>query len=293
MTTGLRPDKRHHARPRLHAAAHLAQDLPPLMVAARHLADTVQLGDHGRRRAGQGDAFWQFRPAGPGDPAHRIDWRRSARSDQAYIRDREWQAAQTVMIWIDPAPSMGFGSSPGRHTKADRARVIGLAAALLFLRAGERVGFLGADRRPMLGEGVLPARLSDLETPSVQPTGFPRRARALILTDGLADPKLYQTALAEAAQARVKGAFVQVLDPEEERFPFAGRNLFLDMQDKTRFETQEAADLRAPYLERLAKRKDMLSRACRKAGWTYHCHDTITPPTGVLLWLYHALEARR
>ncbi len=277
----------------LHRAADLAKGLPPLLLAARHLADTVQLGDHGRRRAGQGDAFWQFRPAQPGDPAHRIDWRRSARSDQAFIRDREWQAAQTVTIWIDPAASMGYGSRPNGPTKQDRARLIALAAALLFLRAGERVGFQGAGRAPMRGEAALAGRLADLERQPARSDGFARGARALILTDGLADPALFEAALSRAAANRVRGAFLQVLDPAEERFPFAGRTLFHDMADETRFETQDAATLRAPYLERLADRKGALQQACRKAGWAYHCHDTITPPAGGLLWLYHALAAQQ
>lgn len=276
----------------LKEAAALTQSLPPLLAEARHLADTVQLGDHGRRRAGQGDNFWQFRPAQPGDPAHRIDWRRSARSDQSYIRDREWQAAQTVMIWSDPSPSMDFHSEDKLPRKQDRAHLLALACALLFLRAGERVGFLGEARPPMLGEAALPARLDGLTSAPNQIAGFPRRARGVILTDGLSEPKAMLDALDQAAQAKVKGAFLQVLDPAEERFPYAGRSLFYDMQDQIRFETQEAADLRAAYQERLAARKLMLRTACQQAGWTYHCHDTLAAPTGALLWLYRALERR-
>ncbi len=277
----------------LRQATGLARGLPPLMAAARHLADTVQLGDHGRRQAGQGDNFWQFRMAQPGDPAHRIDWRRSARSDHAFIRDREWQAAQTVMIWCDPAVSMSFRSDKNLPHKKDRAHLLALAAALLFLRAGERVGFLGELRPPMLGEAALPKRLDGMGQAPDQPKAFPRRARALILTDGLVAPEMYLAVLKQATRSRVKGAFLQVLDPAEERFPYSGRSLFHDMENQTRFETPEAADLRGQYLERLAARKAVLRTACKDAGWAYHCHDTLSPPTGALLWLYRALEGRR
>ncbi|UWP99138.1 DUF58 domain-containing protein [Aliiroseovarius crassostreae] len=274
----------------LRAAAQLTEGLPSLLLAARHLADTVQLGDHGRRRAGQGDAFWQFRTAQPGDPAHRVDWRRSARSDQAFIRDREWQAAQTVMIWVDPAASMGFRSERNLPSKGARAQLISLAAALLFLRAGERVGFVGEARPPMLGEGRLPSRLDGLTMAPAMPDHFPRRARALILTDGLSDPETYLGALEQAAQARVKGAFLQVLDPAEEHFPYTGRTLFMDMMDSPRYETQEAADLRDAYQARLKARKTLLSGACAQAGWVYHGHITHDAPAAVLMWLYRALE---
>ena len=62
-------------------AEELAAPLPPLLAAAEHLAMTVLLGEHGRRRSGIGDEFWQYRPVRPGDEARMIDWRRSARSD--------------------------------------------------------------------------------------------------------------------------------------------------------------------------------------------------------------------
>jgi uncharacterized protein (DUF58 family) len=80
--------------PALRARAEaLGQSLPPLLAEAELLAATVVLGDHGRRRAGMGDEFWQYRPAHAGDSARMIDWRRSARSDSHFVREREWQAA--------------------------------------------------------------------------------------------------------------------------------------------------------------------------------------------------------
>src|SRR5690606_24154562 len=72
-------------------AEALAAPLPVLLAEAEHLASTVLLGDHGRRRAGQGDTFWQYRPAMPGDEMRNIDWRRSGRADAAFIQDKEWQ----------------------------------------------------------------------------------------------------------------------------------------------------------------------------------------------------------
>jgi hypothetical protein len=92
--------------PDLRARAEaLGQTLPPLLAEAEMLASTVMLGEHGRRRAGLGDEFWQYRPAHQGDSARMIDWRRSARSDTHFVQEREWQAAQSVTIWIDPAKS--------------------------------------------------------------------------------------------------------------------------------------------------------------------------------------------
>src|SRR2546426_695698 len=77
---------------------------------ARRVAATVIHGLHGRRRAGTGENFWQFRRFVSGEPANRVDWRRSARDDHLYVREREWEAAHTVWIWPDRSPSMVFAS---------------------------------------------------------------------------------------------------------------------------------------------------------------------------------------
>src|SRR5919198_4393785 len=84
-----------------HHGEQLAATLPPLLVAAERVASTVAQGVHGRRRVGQGDSFWQFRQYEPGDSAARIDWRESAKSQRLYVRETEWEAAQSVWLWRD------------------------------------------------------------------------------------------------------------------------------------------------------------------------------------------------
>ena len=121
----------------------MAQRLPGLVAAAREVASSVLHGVHGRRRAGEGENFWQFRPFVAGEAAGRIDWRRSAKDERLYVREREWEAAHTVFIWIDRSASMWFASSLALQPKIDRALVLGLAAADLLVRGGERPGLLG------------------------------------------------------------------------------------------------------------------------------------------------------
>ena len=145
-------------RPRAEA---LGQSLPALLASAEHLASTVMPGEHGRRRAGMGDEFWQYRPAHAGDPVRLIDWRRSARSDAHFVREREWQAAQSVSLWVDPSKSMGFSGDKSRAPKADRARLLALALAILLLRGGERVGLAGDAAPPRSGRAQL-LRLCDV-----------------------------------------------------------------------------------------------------------------------------------
>lgn len=286
-------------------AEGLAAALPPLLADAEHLAQTVLLGAHGRRRAGQGDEFWQYRPLTLGDEARMIDWRRSAKSDQHFVREKEWQAAQSVMLWADEAQSMRYSGHPGkRATKAERARLLSLAVAVLLVRAGERVGLARIEAPPRSGPLQL-LRIADALGRAVeaevagQPApdyGAPRadslppQSRAVFFSDFLGDISGTEAALTAAADRGVRGAMLMVLDPVEEEFPFDGRTIFESMGGSLAHETRKAGDLRARYLERLAARKDRLEALARETGWLFGTHHTDSPAQGALLWLYAALE---
>jgi uncharacterized protein (DUF58 family) len=288
------------AAPDLRARAEtLGQTLPPLLAEAEMLAATVMLGEHGRRRAGLGDEFWQYRPAHQGDSARMIDWRRSARSDAHFVREREWQAAQSVTLWVDPSKSMSFTGDRGRAPKSDRARLLALALAVLLLRGGERVGLAGmasprAGRTQMLR---LAARLSGDETGEEYGApvtdGMVNHGRAVFLSDFLGDLAAVEAGLGRASDRGVKGVLIQVLDPAEEEFPFDGRTIFESMGGTLRHETQKAGDLRARYLTRLAERKDRLATLARAVGWHFTTHHTGQPAQSALLWAYGALEGGR
>ena len=279
-------------------AESLAGALPPLLVEAEHLAASVLPGAHGRRRAGQGDEFWQYRAATGSDPASRIDWRRSARSDMHFVRETEWQAAQAITLWVDLSRAMAFSGDKRRADKGSRARLLALALAVLALRAGERVGLLrdGAPLPPRSGKAQLmpltQALAVDSDGRDYGAPGLallPAHSRAVFLSDFLGDPAPVEAALTAAADRGVRGALVQVLDPVEEGFPFQGRSIFESMGGAMRHETMRASDLRARYQDRLAQRKDRLAALARLTGWQFTCHHTDTPPAAALMWLWHAL----
>src|SRR5438445_9924871 len=102
----------------------LAASLPRLVLEARRIAANVIHGLHGRRRAGAGENFWQYRRFVSGEPAARVDWRRSARDDHLYVREQEWEAAHTVWVWPDRSPSMVFASPHVLANKLDREHVV-------------------------------------------------------------------------------------------------------------------------------------------------------------------------
>lgn len=286
-------------------AEALGGTLPPLLAEARELVATAMPGEHGRRRTGRGDEFWQYRAAHAGDPARAIDWRRSARSDALFVREHEWQAAQSVTLWVDPGRSMSYAGARDRPTKLDRARLLALALGLLLLRGGERVGLAGGER-PRGGQAqaarlaaALDESTSDAEAGSGEHGmpeaigAIPAHGWAVMLSDFLGPEAALREAMLRAADAGCRGALLQVLDPVEEAFPFAGRIVFESMGRSLRHETREARGLRARYLGALEDRRARLAETCRAIGWSFSTHHTGTPAQVALLWLYQALGTLR
>ncbi len=282
----------------------VAASLPSLLADAEHLANVVLLGDHGRKRHGTGDEFWQYRPAEAGDSFRAIDWRRSARADAHFVRQTEWQAAQTVMLSVDDAASMTFtGRASGRDarpSKLRRAQTLAMAAAILAIRGGERVGLAHLAEPPKGGQAQLmslAAALMDHEDRpdygAPKPKVMPEGCQAVFFSDFLGPVDAIETVLAQAADRSVKGALVQVLDPDEEAFPFDGRTVFESMSGAVRFETLKARSLREAYLGRLAERKTRLAELAKRTGWRYSVHHTDRTAEPVLLWIYQTLERRR
>ena len=281
-------------------AEALAAPLPPLLADAERLAASVLPGAHGRRRAGTGDSFWQFRPAVPGDASRAIDWRRSARSDAAFVRETEWQATQSVSLWVDGSRSMGFASAQGLPAKGARARLLAMALAILLIRGGERVGLTTADAPPRAGRAQL-GRIAAALTDAVDEGDYgapgegvlPMGSRALFASDFLGDPEPVEAALARAADRGVRGVLLQVLDPAEVAFPYRGRTIFESMGGRLRHETLHAGELRERYRGRLAERRDRLDALARRTGWIKLDHATDAPPSPILLTLFAAIEGGR
>ncbi len=282
---------------RLRAEAE-ASALPPLLVQAEHLASSMLVGDHGRRRSGVGDEFWQYRPVQAGDSRRMIDHRRSAKGDQQFVREKEWQIAQTVHFWADQGASMRFASQESVPPKIERARLLALAAAVLMVQAGEKVGLTGGSLPPRRG-GMQILRMAEAWGKPDEADYAPPEHRALIpharavfVSDFLGPMDELETALSKAADRGVSGVVLQVLDPSEEAFPFAGRTRFESVTRGLSFETLKASHLRDRYIERLQERRDKLAHLCRLAGWYFGVHHTDQSAQAGLMWLYHALERK-
>ncbi len=247
-------------------AGSLAARLPSLVIAARQLAQSVMYGVHGRRRAGPGENFWQFRPFISGEPAMAIDWRRSAREDRSYVREREWEAAHTVWLWIDRSASMRFASPMAQASKIERAVVLGLAAADLLVRGGERVGLLGLTR-PLATRGVIERFAEAIAVdvglnaaPAALPDAPPLKAhsKAILIVDFLSEDEEIRRRIAALAAQGAECHLVMIADPIEEAFPYQGHTEFVGADGGLR--------LRAPRRARPERRIPDAAAASSRRG---------------------------
>jgi uncharacterized protein (DUF58 family) len=287
-------------------AEALGGTLPPLLVAAERVAATVAQGVHGRRRTGRGDSFWQYRPFAEGDAAQRIDWRQSARSDRLFVRETEWEAAQTVYLWVADGVGMRWHSA-ATPAKRDRAVLLTMALASLLVRAGEHVRLLGGAPHPASGRQALPAIAALLEEASRDPNRpaeqalpprlrMARHAHIVLMGDFLEPLADIRSSIGYFAGIPVTGHILQVIDPAEAELPFRGRIRFEGPAKAQRgagsILVPRVEDIRAAYHQRLADQVAGIAAIAAASGWRASLHRTDHPPGAALLSLYAALANR-
>jgi uncharacterized protein (DUF58 family) len=277
----------------LHAEAEaLAAKLPPLLVAAERLASVTSLGVHGRRKAGIGETFWQFRRYREGDPTGAIDWRQSAKSQHLFVREREWEAAEVIWFWRDNSPGMHFASDRRFETKGDRASLLVLALASLLARGGERIALLGGHHGPASGRAALKRMARELIASKPDEGALPpdvpmgRSAQLVWASDFLAPLADIEAALRRCASAGISGHFLHVIDPAEQDFPYSGRTRFEWQRGRNSEVFGRAESVRDAYCRRFAAQGEAVAALARRLGWTYLVHRTDHRPEIALIALY-------
>ena len=292
-------DARAPGRRETDAALSLANRMPRLVLEARRVAASLAHGLHGRRRAGPGESFWQFRPFVAGEAAQRVDWRRSARDDRLYVREREWETAHTIWFWIDRSPSMGFASDLAQAPKIERALVLGLALADAFTEGGERVGLLGlmpprASRQ--IVEKVAETLVSDKGSldDDLPPRAPVATLDEVVLISDFLSPIDELAAIVDGISGRgARGHLVMIVDPVEETFPFQGQAVLHDLEAGLRLRIGDAGAWGQAYRERIARHHAELEEIARRRGWTLTLHRTDRPASTAALRLMTLVAASR
>lgn len=272
----------------------LAASLPRLVLEARRISASFIHGLHGRRRAGAGENFWQYRRFVSGEPAQRVDWRRSARDDHLYVREQEWEAAHTIWIWPDRSPSMAFASRGARDSKLERALIVAFALAELLVAGGERVG-IPALMSPTASRNVIDkiaqAMLHDTaERPSLPPSFIPSAlAEIVVLSDFWSPISEIRNVLAGLSAAGAHGAMVQIVDPAEESFPYSGRVEFVEPEGLGAITAGRAEAWASDYVARVALHRAQIRDETNGLDWLFSTHTTNRSAAELLLFLHSGL----
>jgi uncharacterized protein (DUF58 family) len=276
------------ARGRLRASL-----IPDLLIEARRIVNTVIAGWHGRRKRGIGENFWQFRPYVEGEAFSRIDWRRSARDDHTYVRDREWEAAHTVWLWSDSSPSMLYKSGTATVSKESRALVLALAMAELLSRSGERIAWPGLTDPFTARNGAerLASHLAHArELPARPDLSGIRRFSDIVIAGDFLDP-VGETMewLDVLARHGVRAHLIEVADPAEETFPYSGRTEFRDPETGEKLTAGRAEHLAEEYRRIYLARRAELAGWCKRLGWSFTLNHTDRLASEALVKVHLAL----
>lgn len=268
---------------------------PPLLLAAERIASTVAQGVHGRRRVGQGDTFWQFRRYMTGDPASAVDWRQSAKSRHLFVRETEWEGAQSTWLWRDTSPSMQYSSNGNLMTKSFCADMLLLGLALLLMRAGERFALLGSEQRARSDRLAFERIANDMtrtekvaeNLPPNRP--LPRNGQVILIGDFLSPPNEIAARIAALAAHGVTGLILHIVDPAERNLPFRGRVRFEGFENEGAMVLGQVQSARNAYQSNFLLHCEALHNVARRTGWVCQQHITDNSPASALLNLYTAL----
>jgi uncharacterized protein (DUF58 family) len=269
----------------------LAASLPRLVLEARRIAANVIHGLHGRRRAGAGESFWQYRRFVSGEPSQSVDWRRSARDDHLYVREQEWEAAHTVWLWPDRSPSMAFASKQARDSKLERALIVTFALAELLVAGGERVGIPGlmnpTSSRSVIDKMAQAMLHDDADRLSLPPSFVPSALSEIVVLSDFWSPILeIRSMLTGLSASGAHGTLVQVVDPAEEEFPYSGRIEFVEPEGFGVITAGRAERWADDYVARVALHRDQIRDETNKLDWLFSTHTTSRSAAELLLFLH-------
>ena len=277
-----------------HDAEDLAARFPALLAEAKNLSASLAHGLHGRRKSGPGETFWQFRRARREDPYSAIDWRRSAQSDALFVRETEWEAAQTVWLWRDGRAGFDWASDKALPLKRDRASVLLTAMAIALINGGERVGIVGQMQRPLHGRGGIERAGHMLIMRSTPPENLRTQAltgrpKAIVVSDFYEGAEVWRERLAHFKAAGMSGVLVQIYDPAEEDFPYTGRTEFNHPGGGAPVLFGRAQTIATTYQARFEHHTKNMAQLARALGWTFVRHRTDRGAAPALLSLYQSI----
>ena len=263
------------------AAEESVSTLPALIMKAEKIASNTLHGSHGQRKAGSGEKFWQFREYQETDRPQDIDWRQSAKTDQVFIKQKEWQTPQKTYFWCAGGASMNFTSNTDHPTKMEAAQILCLALALLLYRSEEHIGFFGnaktghSERKiEVIAHALLARANHNIDLPNTQNFILPSRASFIGCGDFLSPLNDIKDTMSQIASVAQNGILIQVLDPAELNLNFEGRVEFISADESQKELINNVSAVKEAYAERINNHIQSIKQFCHENNWTYILHQT-------------------
>jgi len=257
-------------------AEELSNKIPSLYVKADRIANTIWEGMHNRNKDGLGDNFWQFRKYEYGDPAHLIDWKKTAKSNETFIQEKELQTLQNFVIWRDTSKSMNFRSSESIDTKLYRANLFTLALTIILSKSGENIVLNGLKSELLKGgdavnfvSNQINEKVIDSYKSSPNINEIKNNSDVILIGDFLNNINETEKTIKELSNRGINGIIIQILDPAERFFPYKGRINFNGLEGEKNILIGKAESVRNDYKKAIKIHIEKLEKLITSYSWKY------------------------
>ena len=257
-------------------AEELSNKIPSLYVKADRIANTIWEGMHNRNKDGLGDNFWQFRKYEYGDPAHLIDWKKTAKSNETFIQEKELQTLQNFVIWRDTSRSMNFRSSESIDTKLYRANLFTLTLTIILSKSGENIVLNGLKTELLKGGNAvnfvsnqINEKVTDSYKSSPNINAIKNNSDVILIGDFLNNINETEKTIKELSNRGINGIIIQILDPAERFFPYKGRINFNGLEGEKNILIGKAESVRNDYKKAIKIHIEKLEKLTTSYSWKY------------------------
>ena len=254
-------------------------------------------GHQGQRRSGTGADFWQYKEYQDGDNSQNIDWRKSAKGDTHYIREREWEKAQTIAIWVSRSRMMQFAHKSDPYSKAQYAAILAYILSAKFMAAGEHIKFINAQIKSLHSAAQLPHFAHSLaehcgktiphnKSDVGQVKSFP-----ILISDFWEDLASVEKQIKQLSANNFRGLVIQVTSPAELSLPYKGRVILepTSADSAENFTISKIEDVKKEYTQRIETHQREIMHITNQYGCQYIHLSTARDPIDATMDIYRSL----
>lgn len=219
-------------------------------------------------RAGMGEEFFQYREYSEGDSVAKIDWRKTAKSDEIHVRELELTNPSNYVIVLDNSASMHFAGAASAHTKLYSAAMMALALGLVIAENGDKVKLVVGEYISTIDKAsVAEAAEIALNTPFIDiPRNIHPACNYIVFSDFWWGNNQFMQFADALKAAACNALMVRVVDDAEVNFTYSGRIIFQDSENADEEEVGNAEELMQVYKQHFNMHEQEIKRQAESAN---------------------------